>query len=92
MATSRTAAGATNARYVAATVSGTSSSTDPGGYYGTSLSNILIGAESSNGGVFNGGATPAIGHAVIFNRGLTAAELQVYGDAVTALQTALARV
>jgi len=91
LATSRTTSAATNARYVSGTATGTSTSTDPGGFYDNANSVILIGAETNNGGVSGNSATPSIGHAVIFNRGLTGAELATYGDAVLALQTAFGR-
>jgi hypothetical protein len=86
---SRTASNVTHARYNATTVTGTGASTDPGGYFDASPSQILFGAETNNGGV--SGSGNSIGHGVIFNRGLTPTELQTYGNAVIALQTALGR-
>jgi Protein of unknown function (DUF2793) len=91
LAVSRTGAGAgaSNARFNATTGTGASASAPSSGYLDTTQSNILLGAEFNNGGVSGGGAS--LGHAVIFNRGLTASELQTYGNAVTTLQTSLSR-
>jgi hypothetical protein len=90
-AVSRTSSTASHARYAAGTATSTVASSDPGSFYDTSLARILIGAINSNGGTFNGGASPAMGHATIFNRGVTQAELTTYSNAVIALQAALGR-
>lgn len=89
IATSRLSSNSTVRRYVTQSSTGTTASSDPGSYFGDASSTIHFGTELNNGGLFGDGCS--IGHAVIFNRGLTAAELQVYGDAVTALQTVFGR-
>lgn len=88
---SRTASNAAFARYGSTVVTTTNPSTDPTSFYDTTLARILIGAITSNGGTFNGGGSGSIGHAVIFNRGITQAEMATYASAITTLQTALGR-